>query len=231
MDGKTLERILEIVDEYKKYACLEYGWNLNLWDRDDLVSGYPFINLKIFWRKEENRKVIDKVNEVFFDDLDVKYEDLAIFINNYNAVECHNAACSLLDNSYIAEWLLKNGIGNVYCHYDEDYEILRSAGLNMRHCGRFANVGKLKKIRRGSKEIVIFIPNKVREITSRKFYEWYRNQDRFEIAYDESEDFWYLREKAAETIRQYRRNPLLFIKDYPKLEELLADQGFKEGYR
>ena len=59
MDGKTLEKILEIVDEYKKYACLEYGWNLNLWDRDDLVSGYPFINLKIFWRREENQEVID----------------------------------------------------------------------------------------------------------------------------------------------------------------------------
>jgi len=48
MDGKTLEKILEIVDEYKKYACLEYGWNLNLWDRDDLISGYPFVHLKIF---------------------------------------------------------------------------------------------------------------------------------------------------------------------------------------
>ena len=59
MEDKNLEKILEIVDEYKKYACLEYGWNLNLWDRDDLVSGYPFINLKIFWRKEENQKVID----------------------------------------------------------------------------------------------------------------------------------------------------------------------------
>jgi len=123
MGSEDLEKILEIVDEYKKYACLEYGWNLSLWDRnDDLESGYPFINLKIFWGRDENQKVIDKVNEVFFDDIDVKYEDLAVFINNYNAVECHNAASSLLDNSYIAEWLLKNGIGNVYCHYDEDYE-------------------------------------------------------------------------------------------------------------
>jgi len=59
----------------------------------------------------------------------------------------------------------------------------------MKQCGRFANIGKLKKIRRGSREIVIFVPNKVREISSAEFYEWYRNQDRFEIAYDESEDF------------------------------------------
>lgn len=29
MNKETLERILEIVDENKKYACLEYGWNLN----------------------------------------------------------------------------------------------------------------------------------------------------------------------------------------------------------
>ena len=68
---------------------------------------------------------------------------------------------------------------------------------------------------------MIFIPNKVRESSSKEFYEWYRKQDRFEIAYDESEDFWYLREKAAETIRQYRRNPLLFLRDYPQLEKLL----------
>jgi len=184
---------------------------------------------KYFWNKEENQKVIDKVNEVFFDDLDVKYEDLAIFINNYNAVECHNAACSLLDNSYIAEWLLKNGIGNVYCHYDEDYEILKNAGLKMRHCGKFANVGKLKKIRRGNKEIVIFIPNKVREISSTEFYKWYRNQERFEIAYDESEDFWYLREKAAEIIKHYRQNPMLFLQDYPYLEDLVLKKARKEG--
>lgn len=193
-----------------------------LWYRDDLTSGYPFINLKIFWNKEENQKVIDKVNEVFFEDIDVKYEDLAIFINNCNAVECHNAASSLLENSYIAEWLLKNGIGKVYRHYNEDYETLKNAGLHMRHCGRFANIGKLQRIKRGNREIVIFIPNKVREISSKEFYEWYINQDRFELAYDESEDFWYLREKAAEKIRRYRHNPLLFIRDYPKLGEILA---------
>jgi len=58
----------------------------------------------------------------------------------------------------------KNGIGNVYCHYDEDYEILRNAGLEMKHCGRFANIGKLEKIRIGNKEIVIFIPNKSKRI-------------------------------------------------------------------
>ena len=161
---------------------LRLGWNLNLWDRDNLASGYPYINLKIFWNKEENQKVVDKVNEVFFDDLDVKYEDLAIFINNYNTVDCHNAACSLLDNSCTAEWLLKNGIGKIYCHYDEDYKTLRNTGLRMRHYGRFANTGKLKKIRRGNKEIMIFVPNKVREISSTEFYEWYKNQNRFEIA-------------------------------------------------
>ena len=58
----------------------------------------------------------------------------------------------------------------------------------MRYCGRFANVGKLEKI--SSFQI------KSGKISSTEFYEWYRNQDRFEIAYDESEDFWYLRESC-----------------------------------
>jgi len=221
MKPENLEKILEIVDRYKKYACLNYGWNLNLWDSDDAESGYPMINLKIFWSEEENQMVIDKVNEVFFDDIDIKYEDLAIFINNCNTPECHNAACFLLDNSYIASWLLENGIGNVYCHFDEDYQILRQAGLKMEHRGKYANIGKLRVIRGENAEVTIFVPNKVREISSRDFHRWYRNQDRFEIAYDDSAGFWYYRDKAADIVRQYRQNPMLFLRDHPRLGELL----------
>jgi hypothetical protein len=46
----------------------------------------------------------------------------------------------------------------------------------MRHYGRFTNVGKLKKIRRGNKEIIVFIPNKVGEISSNEFYNGIRTK-------------------------------------------------------
>ena len=45
------ERILRVVDETKKYACLEYGWCINLWDREDEESGYPVIHLEASGQK------------------------------------------------------------------------------------------------------------------------------------------------------------------------------------
>ena len=102
------EAILELVDRTKRYACMEYGWCVNLFDGEDEENGYPFIHLRDFWSERENQRVIDKVNKEFFNDTDVKYEDLMLFVNNLNAVDCHNAAGSLIKNSYIAEWLLSS---------------------------------------------------------------------------------------------------------------------------
>jgi len=223
--------ILELVDRTKRYACMEYGWCVNLFDRDDEENGYPFIHLRDFWSERENQRVIDKVNEEFFHDTDVKYEDLMLFVNNLNAVDCHNAACSLIENSYIAEWLLSNGIGKVYCSFDEDYEKLREAGLNLRHRGKYSCIGRISKRPKGKIRIRIegdgyFIPNKVREISAKRFWKWYRDQDRFELLEDGSEDFWYLRDRAVETIRRYRENPRLFLRDYPALRRIL---GLDEG--
>ena len=53
--------ILELVNRTKRYACMEYGWCVNLFDRKDEESGYPFIHLRDFWSERENQRVIDKV--------------------------------------------------------------------------------------------------------------------------------------------------------------------------
>jgi len=146
-----------------------------------------------------------------------------IFMNNFNAPECHNAACSLIENSGIAKWLLSNGIGKVYCEFDEDYEVLKKAGLRLRHRGKYSCIGRISERPDGDISIKIendgyFIPNRIREISARKFWEWYVEQDRFEILEDDSEDFWYYRDKAIETVRRYRENPRLFLEDYPRLK-------------
>ena len=161
----------------------------------------------------------------------MKYEGLMLFVNNLNAVDCHNAARSLIENSYIAEWLLSNGIGKVYCGFDEDYEKLREAGLNLRHRGKYSCIGRISKRPKDKIRIRIegdgyFIPNKVREISAKRFWKWYRDQDRFELLEDRPEDFWYLKDRAVETIRRYRENPRLFLRDYPALRRIL---GLDEG--
>ena len=43
---------------------------------------------------------------------------------------------------------------------------------------------------------------------------------------DGSEDFWYLKDRAVETIRRYRESPRLFLRDYPALRRIL---GLDEG--
>ncbi|MCP8315785.1 MAG: hypothetical protein H3Z51_02840, partial [archaeon] len=153
--------------------------------------------------------------------------DLAIFINNYNADNCHNAACSLIENSSIAKWLLSEGIGRVYCDDDEDFGILKKAGLESSHRGKYSRIGRIKnesdeRVRIKIKDDRYFIPNKVRETTSIKFYSWYCNQDRFSILEDDSEDFWYYRDSAIETIKKYRSDLKLFLQDYPILKEVIG---------
>jgi len=221
------ERILELVDEAKKHACLNYGWRLNLYDSEDKESGYPFVHLKIYWNEKENQKVIDYVNKLFFDDVDIKYSDLAIFTNNYNAGDCHNAVCSLMENSQVTEWLLKESIGKVFSDFDEDFEILAKSGLKLEHKGKYSCIGRIKeksdeKIRIKIENDGYFIPNKIREISSKRFYEWYAGQERFEILDDDSEDFWYCRDSVIETIKKYRANPKLFLEDYPLLGQILG---------
>ena len=217
------EKILKIVDETKKQACLDYGWSFLMWDRDEEIE---YIEFKIAWSPEENDKVIEFVNSIFFDDTDIKYEDLMIFINNFNVPECHNAACSLIEDSGVAEWLLRNGIGTVLSD-DENARVLVEAGLNLEHKGKYSCVGKLAE-EKPEKDLAIkvegdgwFVPLKILEVPSSKFYDWYYDQDRFEIMRIDSEDFWYFKEKAVETIRKFRQNPRLFLEHYPHLKELV----------
>ncbi|MCP8309016.1 MAG: hypothetical protein H3Z54_10045 [archaeon] len=221
------ERILSYIDRTKKEACRNYGWSFTLYDLEDKDSNYPFIHLKIFWFDRNNQKVIDRVNNEFFYDTEIKYDDLAKFINNCNADQCHNAACSLIENSSIAEWLLSEGIGRVYCDDDEDFEILKKAGLELSHKGKYSCIGRIEneskeKVKIKIKDDGYFIPNKVREITSKKFYSRYCNHDRFDILENSSEDFWYYKDSVIETIKRYRSNPKLFLEDYPILEEILG---------
>jgi|GEM_PF-3166445 len=221
------KRILSYIDKTKREACRNYGWNFTPHDLEDRDSNYPFIHLKIFWNNKYNQKVIGRVNREFFYDTEIKYEDLAIFINNYNADNCHNAACSLIENSSIAKWLLSEGIGRVYCDDNEYFEILKQAGLELSHKGKYSCIGRIKnesdeRVKIKIKDDGYFIPNKVREIPSKKFYGWYHDQDRFEILEDNSEDFWYYRDSAIEVIKNYRSNPKLFLQDYPILKEILG---------
>jgi|Deesub1362A_J573_1020465.scaffolds.fasta_scaffold04961_7 hypothetical protein len=218
-------RILRIIDDTKKSACLEYGWCINLWDRDER-SEYPLIHLRIFWSEEENQKVIDEVNSEFFYDTVVKYEDLMVFMNNFNTPECHNAACSLIENSGIARWLLSNGIGNVLCDSDDDYWTLRETGFVLFHMGRYSCIGRISDKPEGEVPVKIedgryFIPNPLREISAGNFWERYLEQDRFEILENHSEDFWYYRNRAVERIMEYRENPQMFLEDYLELRESL----------
>ncbi|MGB9659237.1 MAG: hypothetical protein ACPLY9_01745 [Nitrososphaerales archaeon] len=99
--------------------------------------------------------------------------------------------------------------------------------MELSHKGKYSCIGRVKnefdeRVKIKIKDDGYFIPNKVREIESRRFWSWYNSQDRFEILEDSSEDFWYYRDSAIETIKKYRSDPKLFLQDYPLLKEILG---------
>ena len=230
------KKLLEFIDKTKNSACQNYGWHITLYDKEDRQSGYPFIHLKLYWQIEQNEEVVRKVNEYIkeYSDATFEYGDLAIFCNGIES-DLHNAFCDLTEDSTITEWLLENGIGQVWIDYSEDRETLTKAGLSkyMVKDG-YSNIGKIST--KPHKEILIqitdkgkptgkyFVPETIYQIDANKFEEWLYNQDRFEILEEDAfeGDFGYLIETCDKIISDYRQNPEKFVETFPFLKKVLG---------
>ncbi len=236
------KRILNHIDKIKMDAPRQWGWRFALLDtlffgefceEPDPESVFDVV---IFWSKEENDKVLKKVNEEIFNDVDYKWEDMAVFANplplkEKKRGENQRAYSFLFDNMQrvfieIKDWLLENGIGMVVSwrgYYESLYTVKNSLFAMVRVSG-------INLIRKDSKGITWkeenLRPIKTYIMKTPDFLNWFNNQDRiwkedvFGSYKDELQDAWdWFKDYFAEYWPELRANPRKILEKFPYFKE------------
>ncbi|MFX0163197.1 MAG: HEAT repeat domain-containing protein, partial [Candidatus Hodarchaeota archaeon] len=237
------KKILEHIDKIKIDAPRQWGWRFSLydtlrggdfWEEPDAES---FLDVVIFWSKEENEKVLKKVNEEIFNDVDYNWEDMAVFANpqptlprtrtNERKLDENQRIYSyLFDNmqsvfTEIRDWLLENGIGKVVGINGSPYTEEKMYRVKVRY-----GIVLIQREAKGLtwKEENLY-PTQSSVMKTPDFWNWFKNQERYIIADEfegvgELEESWdVFKNQFVEYWHELRAKPRKILEKFPYFKD------------